>query len=345
MLSVGSTQRGDLMTWADPFSAWTNLLMCVAVSCFGAYWVHEFRRTPGNYRYRTYVLWWASWLAWDAAWLLLTLQAHELLRPSITLSSVVSLLDNINVMFLILTYFALTRGSAYTTRDAISSLKRLLASLAIALLAAYGGALLLDWKSGAQLAYLFHNAWSISLAILGPILVGWACYLRFNTRVVLIVAFAYGFMQPSVYATQLVSSADPLLEPVLVKAKPVIAMLIALFKLLWAVASTRVLSGAPGNGASLVHPAHTKTFHLFSGWRRSVALHAVLLLFIYLVLAVTAVYNFAREKDNTLAQFGVALGTITGVLAAWGWLWNVYRELTREASQQRAAADGAARRS
>ena len=322
-------------SWLPWFGALTNFLISLSVVLYGLAWVYRKPSAqPAEFIYRTYFYWWASWVAWVFAWLLLLLKsklgmaAIEKVFPYPTemqVDTVILLLDNLNTICLVLVFLALVRGVEYTARRGRIDFFRLSSSLAAAYNVLYIFMGLMTQEI--LVAYKVHKAWSESIGVVTPIIVGWAVYLRFNTRSLLLIGFLYGFIQPVVYATQLTSDLGPLRE-MFARWQPLIAMILGAMKVAWAIVFTRILSSRPWPQASLILPAPPATVRFTSGKDRSVAWHAIVLITVYLSLFVWLLIRYLsmQEVEPFISGFAVSLGVVIGMLAflqfLW-WLWDL----------------------
>jgi hypothetical protein len=308
------------------FAAATNLSLCVAVSGYGIYW---WLKPPPKrelaFRDLAYKCWWLSWIVWVFAWSIILLKVR---RSGLTLSlryDVPTLAcDNLNSVFLLLTYFAITRGTEYTPQRAMRDGILLCISIVAACLPLY---LLFYGLHFPVFAYRLHAMWSLSLAVLTPVLVGWAFQLRFNTRIVLLVGLAYGFIQPAVYATALPvgpTTNQEGFDAFLAAIRPVIDMLLALLKVAWAIVCTRVLSVAYAPHESLIDQKAKarRPLKFWGKWGYGVRGHATLLVAVYLACLIGLAAKMLRYA---LVQHVItAAGAVLILLGLIDYVWKFW---------------------
>lgn len=144
----------------------------------------------GEYRFlfRAFCTWWLSWFAWVALWALLAFGQGD--------TPLVSMLSNVNTVLLVLTYFGVTRGKEYSVAHyLITGVQAFLVAVFIDL-GFYGFGLFAGYK---PIVENLQTQWSLALSVIGPLLFGWACSLRFGTSSVLIVGLIYAALQPFAY--------------------------------------------------------------------------------------------------------------------------------------------------
>lgn len=302
------------------FGTVTNLAVSGTVIVFGLAWIISKKISKKSFRFRTYVFWWASWLAWVLAWSILLLkELYNNKSPEIDI--LVLGLDDLNAVFLILTYFALTRGNSYSFKLGILHGIAVVASLLLAY-----GTLYIVFHNAFELAYELHKTWSLCLAVFAPILVGWGFHLRFEIRIPLAVGFVYGFAQPIVYAIELPSKIIGV-APIIEEIKPVISLILAFLKILWAVVCVRILYSAKGKGSNLVGAVPNSEFRFWRGrWPHDVAAYTVLLIVVYIGLTVYLTQGFSRY----LGDLGLAIGIVTALIAVLSFAWDIYEKLVNE---------------
>jgi len=325
-----SMERLSSVTWHDQYSAVANLSISATVVAYGIYWLRRSNlASPLAFRYRAYIYWWLSWVAWVIAWFILTGKEFKFLPSDSVAVDAISLLpDNLNTVFLVMMYFILTRGNEYSGRWPLAHFGKLLVSLVVAYALLY--AFLGVASDNLGLAYQTHKAWSLCLQVFAPILVGWSFNLRFNTRVVLIVGFIYGFLQPLVYATQLEAGRTEELAQKIKDLKPVIGMVLAFLKVLWAIACTKVLSSAYSTDRNLVRPDRAREYYRVSrGWTKRVALHAVIVLGVYLVLVLFAAVKYAQDETwgELMLPLSIGFTVVNGFIGLMYVLWEFWRNV------------------
>ena len=179
-------------------------------------------------------------------------------------------LDNINSIFLVVTYLSITRGKNYSYNTGFSQGGMIFLSLLAIYSTLYG---LFHFISPFRLPFEFHRTWTLCFTSVAPILVGWGFRLRFRVQLPLAVGFVYGFIKPIAYATQ-ISSSSFLVDDgeYLRRMEPTITLLLAFLKILWAVVCVRVLYSAHGGSENIVEKTKETTFRLLregDGLRKS----------------------------------------------------------------------------
>jgi len=148
------------------------------------------RYPDGEYRFvfRAAFTWWLSWLSWVVLWVVIATGSN--------VPVLLTIISDINTILVILTYFALTRGRECT----LSQMAFLAIEIAVIACCIDGAfvAFSIAGKSPGALADL-QARWSLALAVIGPLLFGWACSLRFGTAWVLTVGVLYAAFQPVAY--------------------------------------------------------------------------------------------------------------------------------------------------
>lgn len=311
------------MKWFGPG---TNLLIAGTVVLFGIHWLRS-SQYPHKlaFRWRAYRCWWASWVSWVVAWGLILWRAaaqdtngSQQVVPGFDVS--ILILDNLNTFFLILMYFVVTRGNEFDRRALLKSAIQLTLPFAIGLTVMYS-------TFSFPIAYEIHRAYALAASVFVPILVGWAFNLRFGTRVVLIVGFVYGFVQPVVYKAVLpvtqVNPSTPAIDPV----EQAITMVVALLKVFWAIVCTRVLSGAYSDGLPITQLQPPKEFHFWKKWPAPVALHAGILTGGYLVIAIWLVSSYGTKYREFVEPLAIGVGLVGGSIGIVDYIARVTRNL------------------
>lgn len=322
------TGPGLGLDWLEQFGDWANLSVSVAVTVFGLYWLGEFRRRERpSFIYRTYAYWWASWFAWVLAWTVLLLRARKVFDnyfSDLQIDTAVLLLDNLNTLCLLLVFLSLIRGRDYTVRRARIDFVRLAVSLGLAYYCIYFTVGFLNHNM--LLAYTLHMTWSQALGVFSPIIVGWAVSLRFGTRRALMVGFVYGFMQPIVYATQFLANEDAHFAQTLAMIRPLIAMVLAFMKVVWAIVCTKILWCLPCGDQDLVPKEPSLLQPLDKRWQQGVTVHALSLIVVYVGMLVILVRKYlATRYAESLTSLAFALGVIAsfvGILQFFWWIWD-----------------------
>jgi hypothetical protein len=223
--------------------------------------------------------------------------------------------DNLNSVFMVLVYFVLTRGNEFDTPRIKAAFSQICGTLALGCVILY----LLSPLIGLAFAYDVHRTWSLCLGVFAPMLIGWACSLRYNTLLVLVVGFAYGFMQPLIYATELSTApSDAVLG--IAAFKPVFAMTLGGLKVLWAVVFMQVLAHGVPSDESLIASKTGVRFHFFRHWEKKVLGHALVLGVAYSCLLIAMVVIYAKG----LTDLGTAIAIVGGFMALLDWFWKLW---------------------
>lgn len=322
----------------DAFSAGVNLIICVIVSIWSTYWRKRQALYTQQWRYRAYNAWTLAWICWVVVWLLLlakALLAGSAATPTAGswLVTFVMLFDNLNALMFTLFYLHLTRGSEYFPKDAVADSLRIGLPSLLFCVVIY---LVPTLAAGGDrtLSVSVHNLLSVCASVYAPILVGWGIYLRFGTRVCLAIGFAYGGLQPFIYAVQIQN------DPKVVEFGPIITMLIAALKVVWATSVVAILAlGAARTSATLVTPARSQglsagaflTRVLFGQQTKnkklgsSIKAHTLSILLAYVMC--TVVLGWLYSED--LTRVGVALGVVTALLELIRRVWWVIELMDR----------------
>jgi hypothetical protein len=314
----------------DQFTAGVNILICAIVSAWSLYWRKQPRNPGQQWRMQAYTAWILGWLAWVVAWLLLLL-SETVFQPDdprlASIKIVVAALDNVNALCLVVFYLHLTRGNDYSAKDALADFLRMGSSAALFTIMVWVFPRLGD-GSGAGLSMEVYRTLSMCAAIVAPIIVGWGVFLRFGTRVALAIGFVYGGLQPFVYSTQIAE------RPGFQDQRPVITMIIAGLKVLWAVSILAILAvrDVERSDALVIHvkrrPIALTRFifgTLLGGparakWlRNGVRAHTLSLVLAYIICCVVLCLFYVKS----LADFGLAIGVVTGVLELLRRAWKI----------------------
>src|SRR5258708_37343868 len=198
-----------------------NFLICVAVVIFGFYPLRKLDREfdrQWRFLFRAFLCWWLAWVAWSVTWavILSKLQLAPVTKNILTLVG-----SDLHAILLILVYFFLTRGSTYKPSQAL--IEGIF--LALILLVGYS-ALYITFAP--ETASRLQEEWGLILGAVSTILVGWGFLLRYNTRIVLVMGFIYGFAQPAAFESVLIGK-NPLPDA----TRAAIHIIIAGLKILW----------------------------------------------------------------------------------------------------------------
>lgn len=219
-----------------------NFFVCLIVVLLGCYWLHVLNR-DGELRFlfRAYVCWWASWLAWLVVW---TLKAFEPPLDVRTLNLISFVFTDVNAVLWILVYFNLTRGNRFRVSDSLATFMTIFLPLVIGY-----GALLLYFGRTSDMAYEIQESIELCVGFVAAMLVGWAFSLRYNTNVVFVVGYAYGFSQPIAFKAFFHEADDETSRKLFV----VIFIVLGFLKLVWATVVTRYFLERPASTESLVN--------------------------------------------------------------------------------------------
>jgi hypothetical protein len=302
------------------FGTITNFVISVVVTLYGLIaWLRDRDLGTGpHFRHLVYRYWWASWSCWVFAWGVLLMAALTGSEVSIGLKIVTLVFDNLNSVFMILVYFVITRGDHFDKPKIHAAFKQIAGSLALGCIILY----LLSPVITVGFAYDVHRTWSLCLGVFAPMLIGWACHLRYNTLLVLDVGSAYGFMQPIIYATELTTVQSSLAQAPLLSYKPVVAMILGGLKVLFAVVFMQVLVHGSSTGGSLIANKTTIRFRFFRRWEKKVLGHALVLGSAYCCLLIALVGVYA----DGLRELATGLGIVGGFMALLDWFWKLWEK-------------------
>lgn len=307
------------MNTVTHFGTVTNFVISTSVTLYGflAWLRNRDPRAEPRFRPLVYRYWWASWSCWVFAWGVLLIAAIlGSNQVNIELKIVTLFFDNLNSVFMILVYFVMTRGDEFDKPKINAAIKQIAGSIALGCAILY----LLSPLITLSFAYEVHRTWSLCLGVLAPMLIGWACHLRYNTLLVLVVGSTYGFMQPLIYATELATTQSSAAQSLLMSYKPVVAMTLGGLKVLFAVMFMQVLVHGSSMGESLIVSKPNIRFHFFSHWERKALGHALVLGSAYCCLLIALVAVYADGLDKLATAFGI----VGGFMALLDWFWKLW---------------------
>lgn len=300
-----------------------NLAVALTVVFIGSVWL----RAPSNgrqgklglsFRFRAFRFWWAAWFLWVVAWVAIALKPDSSSKSEKVSDLWILIPDNINSLLLLLAYFSLTRGDSYKTREAVLDGLKIGTALAFGYSTIYGAILIAYGSNGLPTAIKLHAQWSLCMSVAVVILIGWACRIRFNTRYALGASFLYAFAQPAAYDAALEQSG-------LRDVYPMILILLALLKAVWAVVFVRVLYSGKSGGNSLVEIGEQANIKLWSGWPPAVARFAACLF----LVSVSFLTYFAVQNSR-VSEILTVVGLVGGLAAVLGAVWKLADFLQRE---------------
>lgn len=305
------------------FGTVTNFVLSISVTVYGyAAWFR--RRSVGHvnrFSLLAYRCWWGSWLCWVFAWGVLLLAALMRLEPvPVGLKIATLVFDNLNSVLMILVYFVITRGNKFEKPRVQTAFFQISGSLFIGCLILYMFARVINL----DFAYEVHRTWSLCLSVFAPMLIGWACYLRYNTLLILVVGFAYGFMQPLIYTTELAAVQSSLGPQNMMLYKPIFAMTLGGLKVLWAVLFTQVLAHGATSGEPLILNETSVHFHFFRKWEKKVLGHALVLGAIYCSLLIAMGVVYVQLSTHFLPDLATSLSLVCGFMALLDWFWKLW---------------------
>jgi hypothetical protein len=310
------------------FGPITNFVLSFAVVVYGYLaWCRSRSLGSGvRFDFMAYRCWWASWLCWVFAWGILLVTAMSGLDPlPIELRIVTLIFDNLNSVFMILVYFVITRGNDFDKRRLQTAFMQISGSLFLGCMILY----LMSRATGLDFAYEVHRTWSLCLSVFAPMLIGWGCYLRYNTRLILIVGFAYGFMQPFIYTTELVGVKNIMSPEGLVVFKPVFAMTLGGLKVLWAILFTQVLAHGASDGESIINQKFVH-YHFFRRWQKKVLGHALVIGVAYCCLLIDFILICLKINHAGINDLATALTIVCGFMALLDWFWKLWDKGTQK---------------
>lgn len=310
------------------FGTVTNFVISVSVTLYG--YTAWFRRRNVGHANRfsplAYRCWWASWLCWVFAWGVLLLAALMGLDPVPVGMKILTLtFDNLNSVLMVLVYFVITRGNRFDRQRVKTAFLQISGSLLLGCLILY----MLAQVIGIAFAYEVHRTWSLCLGVFSPMLIGWACYLRYNTLLVLVVGIAYGFMQPLIYATELAAVQSSLGAQSMELYKPIFAMTLGGLKVLWAILFTQVLAHGATSGEPLILNETSVHFHFFRKWEKKVLGHALVLGVTYCTLLIAMGVIYVKLSTSFLTNLATSLSLVGGFMALLDWFWKLWDKGTQ----------------
>lgn len=261
----------------------------------------------GRFLIHSYLCWVGAWSVWAVLWALEARQPAIL--PEASLKTTLLILSDVNTAFILLFYFGLTRG------DDIKPTGYLILGLALAFAIATVDSMLIG--VGGPLGRELHGRWAMALSMGAPILVGWACRLRYGGSLVLIVGVIYAVLQPPAQLVVLGdSSKQTLIAPeIAVSFLTILAML----KIIFGTAVVATVGHLPTTYGSLVTASSHRTAPIDNWWP---ALPWLLCTAGLIVVGVLA-YWFSPEV------FGPWFGRLATGLGVLGTLLKLYELAAR----------------
>jgi uncharacterized membrane protein len=189
---------------------------------------------------RALLIWWFSWITWIALWALV-LASRSGANQTATV-----ILSDLNTALVLVAYFTLTRGNAFTGRQASMLIALVFAAACMIDVAT----LALGWLKIAPSAVVvdLQDRWSLSLSVIGPLLFGWATSLRFGHAWSFGVGLVYAAFQPFAYA---VLSGKFLPQGWIIAVFGILALL----KIIFAMSVLVAFNRRPRFSETLVRPA------------------------------------------------------------------------------------------
>ncbi len=221
-------------------------------------------------------------------------------------------------------FLAITRGDGFSSKRILPTFLLIAGAMAAGYAILYG----LSYWLTLDFSYGIHDAWSLCMSAAGPILVGCAVYLRFNSVLVVAIGFVYAFIQPVAYALDLQVAGTPAGDKIL-QYEPVVDITLGGLKILWAVFFMQILAhGEGGGGSSLV--AETNNPGLLGEWDRRTLGHALLLGSAYVFLLVAMLMTFDEQKQKQIEAFGVAFGIVMGLIGLIDIGLRLWKEILKD---------------
>jgi len=290
-----------------------NLSVCVAAVICGFYLLRKIDQNFKNelrFVSRAYVCWLLAWMAWIATW------AMILFAPKLPISTsskdILNLAgSDLHAVILILCYFFLTRGSTYKPSQALSEGTFLALILSVGYAALYVG-------FARDTALTLHKEWGLVLGAVSNILVGWGFLLRYNTRIMLVMGFIYGFAQPAAFAAVLTTQGHTVPDTTRIAVQIVMAAL----KILLATSFTICILQRPSSAENLVRTS-TSSFSLKALEPQMIFIiiqsFVLLSLFgIFLTILVPTEYLYPVEEGIKVA--GSFATVILFIVAVFSWM-------------------------
>ena len=312
-----------------------NLIICCMVVVSGLYWlIFLDQKWTGKYRflYRAFACWWLAWVAWVPAWILSAFNVIESEHPR---DIIILIFTDLNMVFLVLVYFNLTRGNQFRIIDALHRS----ISIIIALAVSFG--VLYPYFGKFDTAMKLQLQWELCLGMVATMLLGWAFALRFNTNVVLAVGYVYGFCQPFAYKSVFeVSKNDSAQTAVAIAlndsaqtataaaaaaaadATAGIALVVLSFvKIILATVVTYFFLQEPKTTKNLVSESGPLyQFRLFQNWSRELIAQTIILVTGFVVLLLVLMRNEISHVIERLSQVVAFYMVLIGIGKLWRYL-------------------------
>jgi hypothetical protein len=291
-----------------------NLLVCALVVAGGFYWLYVLdRRWQHKYRflYRAYTCWWLAWLVWL---IIYTLMMFQVPRDPTTRDVVVLTISDLNGLFFILVYFNLTRGNAFRVKDALFRSITILFVLGIGY-----GSLYVYFKNDFSRAYEIHESIGLCVGFVTTMLLGWAFALRFNTQVVIVVGYCYGFSQPFAYKVAFHAQAASQATGKEGQLFVVVLLVLAFLKIVLATVVTTYLVQKPEYTGNLVVESRSRSnIGSLHGWVGPVGIQTLLLLTVFMYFLSRRLPNLVGEVMKTIGQLVGFFAVLMGGIKLWG---------------------------
>ena len=265
--------------------------------------------TEGRFLFRAFLCWVFAWAAWGALW---TIEAFHpgpfadlaWRRPTLLV------LSDLNTAFSLLFYFGLTRGDD----EKPTGYFILGATLAATLLTV--DAMLLG--VGGRLGQELHDRWSMALSMSAPVLVGWACRLRYGRSSALIIGLLYAVIQPPAQLAVLGAQNDAgrLMS---VELGGAVLTMLAILKIIMGAAVTWIVGYEPTTYESLVASGAARRKTVDAWWPKLPAGMAL--------VGVVAVGIFAWMHSPE--AFGTVFRRLATGLATLGTLIKIYEVIAK----------------
>lgn len=199
-------------------------------------------RDRGRFLFRAFSCWLLAWACWAVLWGIVSFPVGPFTDSDFYRHSLL-LLSDLNTALIVLFYLGLTRAGDITATGYVI-IGTILATTFLSI-----DGLLLSFPGG--IGELLQGRWSMALSMAAPVLVGWACMLRYRVSTVLIIGVLYAIGQP------------PAQEAVVGREIPadiagIVLTLLAVFKILFGAAVTHVVGYEPEHYNSLLNRSETR---------------------------------------------------------------------------------------
>jgi len=189
-------------------------------------------------------------------------------------------------------------------------------SIILVLAIGYGGLYLYFGDDSAR-AYEIQESVELCVGFVATMLIGWAFALRYNTNVVFVVGYAYGFAQPFAFKAFFDVAENESTRKLFI----VVLIVLAFLKIVWATVVTRYFLQIPETSESLVMKSNSSSSSgLFQNWTIALAVQTIVLFAVFMFLLFRKMPNFLSEVAKTIGQLVGFFSILVGAVKLWGHL-------------------------